>query len=153
MSARNTTFIAAYLENELAGFAQLIHGENVTVFSQILSLQKHWDKAVNNAIVAEAVKVCSEKKVRYLMYGRIGNHPSLDSFKQNNGFTQFLITRYFVPLTRKGKIATKLGLHKEVKDALPQSVKYPLIPVFNWVSRNKMKIRLRLKHATTPSTG
>jgi hypothetical protein len=35
-------------------------------------------------------------------------------------------------------------LHQEFKDILPQSLKYPLIPVLNWVSRNKMKLKLRL---------
>jgi hypothetical protein len=75
------------------------------------------------------------------MYGRMGNHPSLDRFKQNNGFTRFSLTRYYVPLTAKGKIATKLGLHREVKDALPQRIRYSLIPIYNWISRIKTKIR------------
>jgi hypothetical protein len=79
------------------------------------------------------------------MYGRMGNHPTLDTFKQNKGFTQFSLTRYYISLTKKGKIAAKLGLHREVKDALPTSIKYPLIPIYNWISRNKMKIKLRLK--------
>ena len=38
------------------------------------------------------------------MYGRIGNHPSLDSFKDNNGFVKYPITRYYIPLTGKGRI-------------------------------------------------
>ena len=79
------------------------------------------------------------------MYGRMGNHPTLDAFKQNNGFKQFLLTRYYIPLTEKGRIATKLRLHREIKDSLPTSIKYALIPVYNWISRNKMKIKLRLK--------
>ena len=78
------------------------------------------------------------------MYGRIGNHPSLDKFKESNGFVKFPITRYYVPITSKGKIAIGLGLHKDIKDALPKSIKYPLIPVINWVSRNKMRMKLRL---------
>jgi hypothetical protein len=73
------------------------------------------------------------------MYGRMGNHPSLDRFKQNHGFTKFSLTRYYVPLTAKGRIAAKLGLHREFKDALPQSIKYKLIPVYNWISRTKTK--------------
>ena len=75
--------------------------------------------------------------------GRIGNHPSLDRFKESNGFVKFPITRYYVPLTRKGRVAIRLGLHRELKDALPQSLKGPLIPVLNWVSRNKMRLKLR----------
>jgi hypothetical protein len=148
LSSQNCTFIGAYFQDELAGFIQLVHGDNITVISQILSLQKHWDKAVNNALIAKAVEVCADKRIRWLMYGRMGNHPTLDAFKQNNGFSQFSLTRYYIPVTRKGKIATKLGLHREVKDVLPTSIKYPLIPVYNWISRNKMKIKLGLKQKT-----
>jgi hypothetical protein len=142
LSAHNCTFIGALFQDGLAGFIQLIHGDKLTIISQILSLQKHSDKAVNNALVAKAVEVCATKKIGWLMYGRMGNHPSLDMFKQNNGFIKFSLTRYYVPITRKGRIATKLGLHREIKDVLPQPIKYSLIPVYNWVSRNKTRIRL-----------
>ncbi len=149
LSSQNCTFIGAYFQDELAGFIQLVHGDNVTLISQILSLQKHWDKAVNNALIAKAIEVCADKRIRWLMYGRMGNHPTLDAFKQNNGFTQSSLTRYYIPLTNKGKIAAKLGLHREVKDALPTSIKYPLIPIYNWISRNKMKIELYRKPKTS----
>jgi hypothetical protein len=142
LSAHDCTFIGALFQDELAGFIQLIHGDKITIVSQILSLQKHSDKAVNNALVGKAVEVCATKKIGWLMYGRMGNHPSLDMFKQNNGFTKFSLTRYYVPITKKGRIATKLGLQREIKDILPQPIKYPLIPVYNWVSRNKTRIRL-----------
>jgi hypothetical protein len=147
LSSQNCTFVGAFLQDELVGFIQLVHGDNIAIISQILSLQEHWDKAVNNALVAKAVEVCADKRVRWLMYGRMGNHPSLDKFKQSNGVTKFLLTRYYIPLTMKGVIATKLGLHREIKDALPQSVKYLLIPIYNWISRTKMKIKLLLKPA------
>ena len=91
-------------------------------------MQKHWDKSVNNALLAKAVEFCASKGERWLMYGRIGNHPSLDKFKDNNGFVKYPITRYYVPITSKGKLAIKLGLHRELKDALPDSIKYPLLP-------------------------
>jgi len=145
-SSKNSTYICAHIQDELVGFIQLIHGDNIAVISQILSLQKHWDKAVNNALIAKTVEVCANKGISWVMYGRMGNHPSLDKFKQNNGFTQFKLTRYYIPLTQKGKIATKLGLHRDIKDILPQPIKYPLIPVYNWISRTKMKVKLRLKH-------
>ena len=136
---RNCTFIGAYLGGELVGFIQLVHGYKVSIISQILSLQKHWDKAVNNSLLAEAIEVCASRKVKWLIYGRMGNHPLLDRFKQNNGFTLFPLIRYYIPLTTKGKIATKLGLHRELRDALPQSISYNLIPVYNWISRMKMR--------------
>jgi hypothetical protein len=144
-SAQNCTYIGAYLQDELAGFIGLVQGENIAIISQILSLQRHSDKAVNNALVAKALEVCASKGVKWVMYGRMGNHPSLDNFKQSNGFTEFQLTRYYIPITRRGKVATKLGLQKEVKDMLPRKIKFFAIPISNWLSRNRMKIRLYLQ--------
>ncbi len=142
-SSKNCTYIGAYFQDELAGFIQLAHGDNIAIISQILSLQKHWDKAVNNALVAKTVEVCASKGTRFLMYGRMGNHPTLDSFKQSNNCVKFELTRFYIPFTTRGRIAVKLGLHREMKDRLPQPVKYPLIPVYNWISRTKSKIKIR----------
>lgn len=75
----------------------------------------------------------------------MGNYPSLDRFKMNNGFTQFPITRYYIALTKTGKFATALNLHREIKGVLPPTIKYQLIPVYNWLSRTKAKARLYLK--------
>jgi hypothetical protein len=142
--AKNSTFIGAFLQDQLVGFIQIIHGDDVAIISQILSMQKHWDKALNNALLAKAVEVCASNGTRWLMYGRIGNHPSLDKFKESNGFVKFPIKRYYVPITSKGQLAVKLGLHREFKDALPQPLKRPLIPVLNWISRNRMRLKLYL---------
>jgi hypothetical protein len=143
-NARESTFIGAFLQEELIGFIQIVYGDNVAIIAQILSMQKYWDKAVNNALIAKAVGVCASNGERWLMYGRIGNHPSLDKFKESNGFRKFPIARYYIPITGKGRIAIRLGLHRDVKDVLPQSIKYLLIPVMNWASRNKVRIKLRL---------
>ena len=140
-AAKNNTFIGAFLEDELVGFIQILYGDQIAILSNILSLQKYWDKALNNAMLAKAVEVCLSKGQRWLMYGRIGNHPSLDKFKENNGFVKFPITRYYIPVTGKGRMAIRLGLHRDFKDALPDAIKYPLIPLLNWVSRTKVKIR------------
>jgi hypothetical protein len=144
VSALNSTFIGAFFQHELIGFIQLVNGDKIAIIAQILSLQKHLDKAVNNALIAKAVEFCINTKKEWIMYGRIGNHPSLDKFKQNNGFSRFSLNRYFIPITKKGRIAIKLGLHRTLKDALPQPIKYLLIPFYNWISRNKMRIKLRL---------
>lgn len=145
-SAKNCVFIGAYLQDELVGFAQLVIGDNIAILSQLLSLQKHFDKAVNNALIAKAVELCGKKGVKWLMYGRIETaHPSLDRFKRSNGFIKFSLTRFYVPLTRKGRIAVKLGLHKDMKDALPRSVRYALLPLYCWVSRTRVRVKLMLK--------
>jgi hypothetical protein len=141
-SGQNRAYVGADMQDELVGFIQLVHGEDVSLISQILSMQKHRDKAVNNALVAKAIEVCADNHVEWLMYGRIGNHPSLDNFKRSNGFEKFALTRYYVSLTSKGRTVMKLGLQKDVKDTLPQSIKYPLIPIYNWISRTKMRMKL-----------
>jgi hypothetical protein len=141
--AKKSTFICAFLQEELVGFIQIIYGDDIAIISQILSMQKYWDKALNNALIAKAVEVCASKSIKWLMYGRIGNHPSLDRFKESNGFVKFQITRYYIPITEKGKIAMRLGLHRELKDALPQSLKDPLIPILNWISRTNTRLKLR----------
>jgi hypothetical protein len=142
-TAQKSTFIGAYLQEELVGFIQILFGDQIAIIAQILSLQKHWDKSVNNALLAKAVEVCASKGERWLMYGRIGNHPSLDKFKESNGFIKSSITRYYVPITAKGRFAIKLGLHRELKDALPEPLKYSLIPLLNWASRNKARLKPR----------
>jgi hypothetical protein len=141
---QKSQFIGAYIQDELVGFIQLLYGDSIAIISNILSMQKHWDKSVNNALIAKTVEVCASNGNKWLMYGRIGNHPSLDKFKENNGFVKFPIARYYIPLTRKGQLAVLLGLHQELKDALPQSIKGPLIPVFNWTSRNKVRLKKRM---------
>ena len=116
---KNNTFIGAYLGDELVGFIQIVYGDQIAIVSNILSLQVHWDKSVNNALLAKAVEVCASKGQRWLMYGRIGNHPSLDRFKENNGFVKVKIVRYYyIPPHKKGQLAMRLGLHKELKDSL-----------------------------------
>jgi hypothetical protein len=148
LSKQEYTYVGAHFQNELAGFIQLVHGDRITMISQILSLQKHLDKAVNNALVAKAINFCASKNIEWIMYGRMGNHPTLDSFKKNNGFTRFELNRYYLPLTRKGRVAVRLGLHKEIKDSLPSALKYPLFPIYSWFSRTKMRFKLRLKAKT-----
>jgi hypothetical protein len=143
--AKNNIFIAACLEDEMVGFIQILYGDNIAIVSNILSLQRHWDKSLNNALLAKAVEVCASRGQRWLMYGRIGNHPSLDRFKENNGFAKQHISRIYIPLTGKGRIVARLGLHRELKDSLPNFIKNPLIPAINRVSRTKIHIKLRLK--------
>jgi hypothetical protein len=138
-SADNFTYIGAYLHDELVGFIQLVDGENVEIISQILSLQKYWDKAVNNALIAKVVEVCTKRGAGWIMYGRMGNHPSLDKFKESNGFSRFELTRYYIPLTNRGKIAARLNFHRNVIDNLPKIIKYPLLRLYGWINRARAK--------------
>jgi hypothetical protein len=142
-SEQESIYIGALLNDELIGFIQLAFGNSTAIIQQILAFQKHSDKAINNALVAKAVQICAEKCVEWLIYGRIGNHPSLDKFKESNGFTKVVFPRYYLPLTGRGVLAVKMRFHRELKDSLPNALKSPLFPIFNWVSRTKIRFRLR----------
>ena len=120
---KDSVFIVASTEDQIVGFIQIVNGDNINIISQILSMQKYWNRAVNNALLAKAVEVCASEGERWLMYGRIGNHPSLDKFKESNGFVKFPTNRYYVPITWMGSVAVRLGLHKEFQDVLPQWLK------------------------------
>ena len=143
-NTQNCVFIGAYVEDELAGFIQLFYGDEMVVITQILSLQKHWDKSVNNVMMAKVVEVCAKNNHKWVMYGRMGkgsNHPSLDRFKENNAFARYPLNRYYVALSKKGKIAIKIGLHKQFRDQMPESVRLKMIPIYNFISRTKVKFK------------
>ncbi|MDR2707992.1 MAG: hypothetical protein LBB87_04530, partial [Nitrososphaerota archaeon] len=145
-NTKDCVFLGAYLEDELVGFIQLVYGDNLVVITQILSLQSKWDKAINNVMLAKAVEFCAKDNHVWLMYGRMGkgsSHPSLDKFKENNGFVRHPLNRYYVMLSRKGEIAVKLGLHLQSKDMIPEVLKPKVIPVYNFISRAKAKLLQR----------
>ena len=52
-------------------------------------------------------------------YGK-GRQDSLAKFKEVNGFRQVNLPRYYVPLTRLGKLAFHLGLHHRIADHVPE---------------------------------
>jgi len=136
-------FLGAYLlvvvQRKLVGFAELEIGEETGAFAQILSLISYRHVMPNNALIAKAVEVCAERGCYWLVYGRMGNHPSLDRFKESNNFQKQVIKRYYVPLSLRGKVAVALGLHRDLKDAVPERLKGAAVPAYNWVSRLKAK--------------
>ncbi len=123
-----SVFLGAYLDGKLIGFARLVVDETRTQAGvmNFVSLIEHRDKAPTNALISEAVRYCAEKGIPYLTYanfayGRKGRD-SLADFKKNNGFAQFDIPRYFVPLTPLGRLALTLGLHRSWIDRVPGSI-------------------------------
>jgi hypothetical protein len=115
----------AYVDEELVGFIMLADAGKYASLGQIVSKIAHRDLAPNNALLAKAVERCAEKGVPYLVYA-LWLEDSLGDFKRSNGFKKFDLPRYFVPLTSKGKLALKLGLHRGWKAALPNRLKRPL---------------------------
>jgi hypothetical protein len=124
----SSIFIGAFLGDKLIGFVKLVADETWTQANlmQILSMVGHRDKAPTNALIAQAVRVCAERRIQYLVYQNFSygkkEGDGLSHFKEVNGFRRVDLPRYFVPLTWIGWIAFRLGLHKRFVDHLPASI-------------------------------
>jgi hypothetical protein len=114
--------IGAYYQNELIGFIMLGNAGCYGITGQIISSLKHRDKATNNALIAKAVAVCEKKQLERLVYLHWSDD-SLAEFKRRCGFEKTTVPRYFVPLTVKGELGLRLGVHRGWKEVLPGPVK------------------------------
>jgi hypothetical protein len=114
-------FIGAHYEKELVGFIKLIVTDRYAMVTLILDKQSHREKAPMNGMIAKAVEICAKRNVPYITYTvwRRGDH---GQFQKRNGFEKIPVPEYYVPLTIKGKLALRLGLHKGLKGALPEKV-------------------------------
>lgn len=128
-------FLGAYYQDELVGVVRMICAGRSAHIALFLSMTKHYDKRTANAMIAKAVEVCAQTGMSHLVYGQYvynDDKSSLTEFKRQNGFEQVLVPRYFIPLTWRGEIAIKLGLHRGFVRRLPQ----PLIAeLLRWRSR------------------
>lgn len=121
-------FIGAFSEGDLIGFVKLVIDESRTQagIMHILSMVRHRDKAPTNALIAQAVRSCAERGIRYLCYGNFSygrrQHDSLSNFKVSNGFQKIELPRYYVPLTAAGRAALRLGLHRHLIDWVPEPI-------------------------------
>jgi hypothetical protein len=111
--------LGAYFEGQLIGFIMLADAGRYAMLGQIISMVQHRDKSPNNALVAKAVEICAERKISSLVYALWPRGP-LREFKKHNGFECVNLPRYYVPLTAKGRVALKLGLHHELVHYLPE---------------------------------
>jgi hypothetical protein len=115
-------FIVAYYAGETIGFAKVTFSREYGIFMNFLSKVSHRDKAVNNAILAKAVEICAERKLKCLIYGGWGSGGTrgLDEFKLSNGFECVEVPRYFVPLTWLGRMSLKAGVHRGLVHQMPE---------------------------------
>lgn len=124
----SSIFIGAFLSDSLIGFTKLVLDETRKQASvmNIVSMVRHWDKAPTNALVTQAVRTCAERGIRYLVYGPFTDGKKqwdgFTIFKQHNGFQRIDLPRYYVPLTRIGWAAFRLGLHHRLADQLPEAL-------------------------------
>jgi hypothetical protein len=121
-------FIGAFMDSELIGFIKLTTDETLTQagIMHIVSMITHRDKAPTNALIAQAVRSCADRKIPNLVYSNFAygkkQTSSLSDFKERNGFERVELPRYFVPLTAVGRLAFRLGLHRQFVDYLPEQV-------------------------------
>jgi hypothetical protein len=138
----SSTFIGAFLGEELIGFIKLTADETGTQagLMNIVSKLAHRDKSPTNALVAQAVRSCAARNIAYLVYSHFAwgerERDNLTEFKERNGFQRVEIPRYYVPLTSLGKVALKLGLHRRWIDRLPRPMAEKLRELRrNWYNR------------------
>jgi len=123
-----SVFIGAFFQEKLIGFAKLVGSEDWSQagLMHILSATQHRDKAPTNALIAQAVRSCAERQIKYLWYANFSygkrEGDSLADFKRRNAFEKVDVPRYYVPLTRVGSLALRLGLHHSMIDRVPAPV-------------------------------
>jgi hypothetical protein len=93
-------------------------------------------------LIAKAVEICETKGKSHFIYGSFvyfDSDSTLTEFKRRNGFEPVPLPRYYVPLTLKGKIALKLGLHRELARQIPQPLFRQLLKIrrFWYVRKSK----------------
>lgn len=141
--ADRNAFLGAYYGEELVGYIRLTYAGRTAHIIQILSKIHHSDKRPTNALLAKAVELCAEMKMSHLVYcNYVYNDPdsSLTEFKKRNGFEKVLVPRYYVPLTAKGEVALRLGLHRGLVHAMPQSLVAKAVRLRNrWYERKLPK--------------
>lgn len=123
-----SVFLGAFLGDQMIGFAKLVTDKTRTqaCLVHILSMLQHKDKAPTNALIAEAVRACTKRQIRYLVYEHFTygkkQGDSLSHFKEVNGFLRMDMPRYYVPLSAIGRAALQTGLHHKLAEYLPESV-------------------------------
>lgn len=137
--SKRNVFFGAYVGDELVGFIRLTRVGSVECLIQILGKIKHSDKRPVNALIAKAVEHCEQSGASHFMYcNYVYNDPksSLTEFKRRNGFEQVFVPRYYVPLTLKGELALRLGLHNGLVKRIPQPIISQLLRIRSlWYGR------------------
>lgn len=117
-------FIGAYLGDDLVGFVKLVHAGATANTMHIIATLAHRDKAVSNVLVAKAVEVACARGAQLLVYDKFeydtGGSDTLLQFKRHNGFARVDYPRCFVPLSGRGRLALRLGLHRPLAARLPK---------------------------------
>jgi hypothetical protein len=129
-------FIGAYLGEELIGFLKMVYVDDTATIFHVISMDEHYDKRPQNALIAKAAEVCEQKGISHLIYTKFiyGNkrRSSLAEFKRRNGFQQIDFPRYYIPLTLRGKLFVALRLYKGLSGLIPEPILQPLLSLRAW---------------------
>jgi hypothetical protein len=129
-------FIAAYEGETLLGFVKLVFAEgrfaNPGLIVSKLEARK---KYVNNALIAKSVELCCQDGVPFLTYTKWRRGTQAE-FLVRNGFQKVTLPRYWVPLTPKGEISLKLGLHRNIRSYIPDGLLGALLDLRSTFYRN-----------------
>lgn len=132
----NSDILGAYFGGQLIGLLWLTYGDRAAMFRSFVSLIKHRDKCPNNALISGAVKSCCGRRISYLIYGNhYGFLPSLDAFREHQGFRKVPLPRYYIPLSERGELAVRLGLHRKIEYSIPLVIERALLELYVPVSR------------------
>ncbi|MGC1904109.1 MAG: hypothetical protein WA715_09840 [Candidatus Acidiferrum sp.] len=124
---QSSIFIGAYDSAKLIGFIKLVVDDTRTQagMMHIISRLQCRDKAPTNALVAQAVRSCADRRIPHLVYSKFAYgkkaQSSLSDFKERNGFQRVDMPRYYVPLTGRGALFFSMRLHHRITDRLPES--------------------------------
>ncbi|SRR5579871_245039 len=129
-------YIGAYLGDELIGFVKLVYVGEIARTMGVISKHKYFHLRPTNALIARAVELCEQRNISHLVYGEYRfagkSNSSLTDFKKRNGFEEVLCPRYFVPLTTKGNLAIKMGLHNGIRRCVPEPLGHGLLKLRSW---------------------
>jgi Acetyltransferase (GNAT) domain len=121
-----STFLTARWNGQIIGFIKLVMQGDYATILHILSLVAHRDKSPTNALLACAVRTCCDRHISLLSYGRFNygkkGHDGLQEFKITHGFECVTIPRFYVPLTFRGQLALRLGLHRPLRERIPGNI-------------------------------
>jgi hypothetical protein len=124
--ASRSDLLGAYLGDELIGLLKVIYCGPVAAVMKLQTKVAHYDKKPSNALMAKAIEKCVERGASCVTYGqyRYGNQSqtSLMFFKTRLGFEEMFVPRYYVPLTARGWIGTRLKLHRGAVGLLPPTL-------------------------------
>lgn len=150
IDAESSVFVAARVQEELIGFVKLTSTDRYSEMSGTICKLAHRDKPAMSALIGRSVQYCEAMGIPWLTYGRYHygrkGDDSLSEFKKHNGFRKVELPRYYVPLSLRGRVGFKLGLHHRLSERLPTRVVQVLVQL-------RARFYAMASHAARPTGG